>query len=275
MGHGIEKSVIYRREKKKLYGIGGLFKGDSCTIFNYMGNGIFQLYVFTDQFEDRNNACTGFTSYGQDYHTYIGWRFVSVCVDASACDRGLVLVPPGHVIPTELKFTLPNGQTFTASYSIADRLIHGLRIFHIHDVLMLTYRAEGEFDVVLFDHCGGEKTFSPYAARDGAMVGISWCQFKIEVQPFHLYKYCHGIDILADYRACTDRWSSSQYLTVYHGSNVFFLQLRKFGRRWKIHAGWVRFSKLLRLSVGDVLVFDMNTPPLGFSLRVYRIDDRY
>ncbi|KAK1375146.1 hypothetical protein POM88_031339 [Heracleum sosnowskyi] len=106
------------------------------------------------------------------------------------------------------------------------------------------------------------------------MVGISWGQFKIEIKPFHLYKYCHGIDILVDFKYCSDRWSPGQYLTVTHGCNVFFLQLRKVDRRWKIHAGWVRFSQLLQLSVGDVLVFDMKEPPLGFCLQVYRLSAR-
>ncbi|KAK1384932.1 hypothetical protein POM88_022667 [Heracleum sosnowskyi] len=64
-------------------------------------------------------------------------------------------------------------------------------------------------------------------------------------------------------------------LNVYIIGNFWFLQLRKFGRRWKIGGGWVRFSQVLRLSVGDVLVFDMNAPPLGFSLCVYRIAERY
>ncbi|KAK1353476.1 hypothetical protein POM88_051841 [Heracleum sosnowskyi] len=276
MSQGSEKSVIYKKHKKKLYGVRwffgtSLFEGDVCTVFNYMGNGTFQLDVFNVKYDDGNNACTGFTSMrnGADNTSFIGWKFVSRCVTASTCDGGFVKVPPGHVIPPEVNITRPGNSDNRR------RLIHGLRIFHIRDLLMLTYRAEGEFDVVLFDQGGGEKSYSPYAARFGAMVGISWDQFKIEVQPFHLYKYCHGIDILADYRSCTDRWSPSQYLTVSHEGNVWFLQLRKFGRRWKISAGWVRFSQLLRLSVGDVLVFDMNAPPLGFSLCVYRIAERY
>ncbi|KAK1357530.1 hypothetical protein POM88_050786 [Heracleum sosnowskyi] len=98
---------------------------------------------------------------------------------------------------------------------------------------------------------------------------ISLC-FWMLTSEFINYK-----DIPADYKCCTDRWSPSQYLTVWHEGNFWFLQLRKFGRRWKIGGGWVRFSQVLRLSVGDVLVFDMNAPPLGFSLSVYRIAERY
>ncbi|KAK1402427.1 hypothetical protein POM88_002032 [Heracleum sosnowskyi] len=154
-------------------------------------------------------------------------------------------------------------------------MIRGLHIFHINDVLLFINCGNGDFDVIMFGHRGLEKSFSPYVARLGAMVGIPRGQVKIEIKSFHLYKYCYGIDILADFKDCSDRWSPGQYLTVTHGCNLFFLQLRKVDRHWKIYVGWVRFSQLLQLSVGDVLVFDMKEPPLGFSLCVYRIENRH
>ncbi|KAK1382777.1 hypothetical protein POM88_020512 [Heracleum sosnowskyi] len=201
-----------------------------------MGNGTFRLYVFNVKYDDGNNACTGFTS-----------------MRNGADNNSLI----------GWKFV---SRCVTASTCDGGFVVKGSPGHVIHLKLILPYPMVKGWR---------RESYFPYAARFGAMVGISWDQFKIEVQPFHLYKYCHGIDILADYKCCTDRWSPSQYLTVSHEGNVWFLQLRKFGRRWKISVGWVRFSQLLRLSVGDVLVFDMNAPPLGFSLRVYRIAERY
>ncbi|KAK1355537.1 hypothetical protein POM88_048793 [Heracleum sosnowskyi] len=125
-----------------------------------------------DKINDVRNACTGFAGYGQDNNIVNGWKFVSLSLTASACDGGLIKVPPGHFIPPEVNCHLPNGQIFSASYSSTDRIIRGLRIFHINDVLLFINRGNGDFDVILFGHRGLEKSFSPYAARLGK---VSYC----------------------------------------------------------------------------------------------------
>ncbi|KAK1363069.1 hypothetical protein POM88_038630 [Heracleum sosnowskyi] len=266
---GEESYVLYRKDKKKIYGIAKIFRNplfeeDCCTIFNYIGDGVFCLYVFNVKFNDVPNACTGFGGYGQDNNIVIGWKFVSLSLTVSACDGGLIKAPPGHFIPPEVKCHLPNGQIFYASYSSADGIIRGLRTFHINDVLLFINCGNGDFDVILFGHRGLEKSFSPYSAR--LVPPLRNLLFKFFEFNFQ--------DILVDFKDCSDRWSPRQYLTVTHGCNVFFLQLRKVDRRWKIHASWVRFSQLLQLSVDDVLVFDMKEPPIGFCLHVYRLSTR-
>lgn len=57
-------------DKKRLYGIAG-FLGDCCTIFNYLGNGVFCLFVFDEGYTDVENACTGFTMSGQGTYFFL------------------------------------------------------------------------------------------------------------------------------------------------------------------------------------------------------------
>lgn len=71
------------------------------------------------------------------------------------------------VISFQVKLSLPNGQVFNALYSRHGGSITDFRNFLINDVMMFTYTGNGNFDVVLFDQSGMEKTFSQYAPRTG------------------------------------------------------------------------------------------------------------
>lgn len=65
----------------------------------------------------------------------------------------------GHLLPPVITVNLPNGQTFTGSYSPPAKIV-GLRIFQEGEAAVLTYCGDGRFDGIVFCPDAVEKSHS-------------------------------------------------------------------------------------------------------------------
>lgn len=129
----------------------------------------------------------------------------------------------GLLIPESVKYSVKNGKTFTGVYNHSKQTLYGLHnVFALLDlqqfeVLVFTYYGDGYFEVsALSSACTEKDVPSSDSQLSNTVFLCSTIQFviiyvymttliyadsdfdtfKIQIQPSHLYKYCHGVVII-------------------------------------------------------------------------------
>ncbi|KAK1394676.1 hypothetical protein POM88_013732 [Heracleum sosnowskyi] len=182
---------------------------------------------------------------------------------------------------------MENGPKITGFERMCRMLgVHDLNCFHL---MLFTYNGNHSFDVAVFDESLVEIIFPGDASSNGndlsfvdmrllmfycnidnfeiakiyEVVGESSTpvgdvlKFEVVVQKFHMYDYCHGVDIGQKFKNVFKSWGKNVAITVYQGNRSWIIQIRKRRdlKRTSMHEGWQKFRDDLKLKVGDICVF--------------------
>nr|XP_017215255.1 PREDICTED: uncharacterized protein LOC108193204 [Daucus carota subsp. sativus]XP_017215256.1 PREDICTED: uncharacterized protein LOC108193204 [Daucus carota subsp. sativus] len=190
------------------------------------------------------------------------------------------------LVPAYQSFVFSNGKEFEARYDAQRRRFRGLSAFcrdvGIDDfsgfnLLLFQYELYGNVTISAFDDAFVEVMFvgGPLSVGSISTNPSIHGSFSITVQPFHMSKYCYGVDISNEFYHQSVKWKKKDYIKVYSAEKAWNLQVRhrKNPRLYRttIHDGWIEFRDDLGLEVGDVCVFESATGSYDrFSVRVVK-----
>ncbi|KAL1802776.1 hypothetical protein ACET3Z_031423 [Daucus carota] len=133
----------------------------------------------------------------------------------------------------------------------------GLPDLNKYVLLVFTYNGDKSFEINAYDSSmtadlGNADTFSSYLVTENTAHS-----FEIEVKPFHMLRYAHGVDIPAAFKRLTDMWGMKKVINAYKEDQCWSLEVRKrVGFKQPIILdGWLNFRDGLKLGVGDKLIF--------------------
>ncbi|KAK1375385.1 hypothetical protein POM88_031578 [Heracleum sosnowskyi] len=280
MRNGYEMWLDFDKKKEKFIGLHFLYsyfclKGGQSLFFEYAGGFVFKVSIFGfdgSEIEYPKVVHHLQTAKPRQVSLYDGgWSFVSyVSLARKAAD--VVVVPQlfvdrvGDLVPDKLELVVSSGQQLVAHFKRKDCEISGLaslcnmlsfRYLNQFHILHFNYVLGNRFNVTAFDDSMTETPIYPKPYEHGETEMGNSTAFEILVQPFHMLRYCHGVDVSVDFRDVRDWWNKLDYITAYIGNRCWTLQVRK-RANWKrttIHDGWIEFRNDLDLAVGDVCAF--------------------
>ncbi|KAK1352902.1 hypothetical protein POM88_052740 [Heracleum sosnowskyi] len=303
---GYEFSVDFDKGKQRISGLSLFYKhfglkGGESLVFEYCGGYKFNLFILGVDFaEIEYPSIVHHFQTCQPVPVRIhagGWKFSKfISLEESVLDK--IAVPTGFVkkfpeIPVRQNFMICNGQKFVGSYNSNDNTLNGfghlrrllgVSDLNIYSVLLFTYDGGHVFQTTIFDERMVEILFPPLGRCSRGVRGNltvvetslpvgERLSFEITVKPFHMYEYCHGVDISMDFFDLVIEWERKDEITVYQGDRRWPLEIRK-RKNWKrttIHYGWIEFRDDLELQIGDVCVFTtMNQSVKEFTVEVRR-----
>lgn len=170
-----------------------------------------------------------------------GWKFIKsmycteVIVDEVVPPRSF-LVDFAPTMPTRVRYLLNNGNRFPGYYYRLDRTLSGLggicgalgvQNLNSFDILVFTYDGIRGFTVSLFDGRNVDTIFDEHVLLSGRLSESLHRppQFVVEVKPFHMLSYCHGVDVGVEFCNLSEMWSRRDHITVYKDDHSWNLRL--------------------------------------------------
>ncbi|KAK1374236.1 hypothetical protein POM88_030429 [Heracleum sosnowskyi] len=208
-------------------------EGDELLLLDYCGDFDFVVYVI---------VVYGFElNYPRVFHEFQGGRPRNVLIR----DGGVKFVKRLHTC-----------DGLVDSISVWEMLgFESLNSFHI---LVFTYDAGDCIHVDVFDNELVEKFGDIVCRGASSSLPLEVDRFEIFVQPFHMLRYNHGVDVTSTFKNLRSFWGCRDHITMFDGSHSWKLQIRKRSNcsRTTINDGWVQFRDDLGLKVGDIVKFE-------------------
>ncbi|KAK1356970.1 hypothetical protein POM88_050226 [Heracleum sosnowskyi] len=263
---GYEFLVNFDKRKQRISGLSLFYKhfglkGGESLVFEYCDGYNFNLFILGDDFPSIALP------------TYVVNKFPE--------------------IPIQQNVVICNGQKFVGRYNRNDHTLNGFghlrRLLGVSDlncfsVLLFTYDGGNVFQTTIFYERMVEILFPQIGRRsrgvrdnlnvvETSLPTGEFLSFEITVKPFHMYEYCHGVDISMDFFDLVIEWERRDEITVYQGDRRWPLEIKK-RKNWKrttIHYGWIEFRDDLELQISDVCVFTaVNQSVKKFTTEVHR-----
>ncbi|KAK1364110.1 TF-B3 domain-containing protein [Heracleum sosnowskyi] len=275
--------VEFDKRRGVLMGLGSFFnqfdfKGGEMLVFEYFGRLDFNLSVLgTNCSEIEYPLMVNSFQTCKPVRVKLvpgGWRFAKF-MDPTEKIYDKIDLPLAFLnrcasaLYYHFRMVLSNGKNFLARYDRDSSKITGfhsmceilglpdLNSFHM---LLFTFDGYLKFDISAFDANMFEIVFPGSPIRYGVTgeLAVVSSRFEIKVQPFHMERYCYGVDISTEYMSLCSMWGRNDYIVAYNGSCSWKLQVkrRNLWKRTTIHDGWIDFRNDLDLKAGDVCVFE-------------------